>query len=208
MLSILLLLPALAADTLAAIVACTAKGIEIPRLSRLMIALVGSVFLLLAMLGGSLVQAVLPENICKGISFTVLLLLGISNYFRSLLQSLLKKLQKSGKEMRFHLLGLSFLLSICADETVADADGSSTLNTAESVALATALSLDSLAAGLAGGFPWETALLAGAICLPLQLLAIGLGILIGRTAAKKFPANLPELAGGLLLILLAFLRLI
>lgn len=208
MLEILLLLPALAADTLAAITACTAKGISIPKSSRLMIALVGSAFLLLAMLGGSFVALILPEKFCKAISFTVILLLGISNYFRSLLQSLLKKLQRGRKEMEFHLLGLSFLLSICADETVADADGSSTLSPSEAAALATALSLDSLAAGLAGAFSLKAALLAGIASLPLQLLAIQLGILIGRTAAKRFPANLPELAGGLLLILLAFLRLI
>ncbi|MCI8600011.1 MAG: hypothetical protein HFE45_00230 [Oscillospiraceae bacterium] len=208
MLSILLLLPALAADTLAAVVACAAKGIAIPLRSRLVMALVGSVFLLAAMLGGAGIGRILPENVCKAISFTVLFLLGISSLFRTFLQNTLKKLKNRPKKMQFNLLGLSFLLSICADETVADADGSNTLNGAEAAALAASLSLDSLAAGLAGGFSAGWAFVAAAACLPLQVGVIGLGVFLGRAAAEKFPQSLPELAGGFLLILLAFLRIL
>lgn len=206
MLSVLLLLPALAADTLTAAAACAAREIEIPQGSRWVIALVSSGFLLISMTLGDLIGRILPGNICKVISFTVLFLLGIGNCFRSLLQELLKKVHFGVKQMHFRLWGLSFLLSICADETRADADGSRELSAGEAAALSAALSLDALAAGLAGSFPLSSALLAGGVSLPLQLGAVSIGMRLGKSAAR-LPAFLPELLGGLLMMALAFLRL-
>ena len=203
---VFLLLPALAADTLAAAAACAARGIRIPIRSRWIMALVSSSILFASMVGGAGIWQFFSDFTCKVFSFTVLFLLGIGSLFRSLVQNLLKKL-KQGRVMQFHAMGLSFLLSICADETAADADGSKTLCGKEAAALALALSLDSLAAGFSGGFSLEQAVLAGILSFPLQLLVLGGGLLLGEKAIRRLPALLPELISGWLLILLAFLRL-
>ena len=205
---ILFLLPALAADVFAAMIALTAKEIRIPWPSRLIFALIGSLFVLGSMLGGAVFGTFLSANSCKAISFTVLFLLGIGSCFRSFMQIVLKKIENSVKQMRFHLFGLSFFLSICADETKADLDRSKVLNLPEAAALSTALSLDAIAAGLAGCFPAGAALLAGLFYFPLQLLVIWGGSLLGGNAARNLPENLPETLGGALMIILAFLRLI
>ena len=203
---VFLLLPALAADTLAAAAACAARGIRIPIRSRWIMALVSSSILFASMVGGAGIWQFFSDFTCKAFSFTALFLLGIGSLFRSLVQNLLKKL-KQGRVMQFHAMGLSFLLSICADETAADADGSKTLCGKEAAALALALSLDSLAAGFSGGFSLEQAVLAGILSFPLQLLVLGGGLLLGEKAIRRLPALLPELISGWLLILLAFLRL-
>ena len=104
---VFLLLPALAADTLAAAAACAARGIRIPIRSRWIMALVSSSILFASMVGGAGIWQFFSDFTCKVFSFTALFLLGIGSLFRSLVQNLLKKL-KQGRVMQFHAMGLSF----------------------------------------------------------------------------------------------------
>ena len=97
-------------------------------------------------------------------------------------------------------------IDVYIDETKADIDHSKELNAKEAVYLAVALSIDSLATGIAFGMAVQDPLDVLFISLLMGILIIVIGQWIGKRISKAVHMDLSWIS-GLILIILAFSRL-
>ena len=193
--------------------ACFAYGvnrIKIPLLSAALISLIGTGMLMLSLWAANWVGNWIPPHICKVISFSVLFLIGLCSLFQNSVKAVLQKASDNSKKMSFRWSGISFMLSICLDETKADADCSKVLSAKEALALGAALSIDSLATGFGSGLMGQNDLLILILALSLHMTAILLGHFLGEKVSKRSGAKHLQLEwlGGAILMALAFIRLL
>lgn len=193
--------------------ACFAYGvnrIKIPLLSAVLISLIGTGMLMLSLRAADWVGDYIPPNTCKVLSFSVLFLIGLCNLFQNSVKAVLQKASDNSKKMSFRWSGISFMLSVCLDETKADADCSKVLSAKEALALGAALSIDSLATGFGSGLIGQNYLLILVLALCMHMAAILLGHFLGEKFSKGAGAKHLQLEwlGGAILMVLAFIRLI
>lgn len=205
----LLLVSALSLDAFAAAFGYGAGKIKIPFLSTVIVSLICSAFLAAALFAGKAVSGFLSDTARTAICFSMLLLIGLIKLSDSLIKNYIRRHKPIDKSFKFRFLSLKFILNVYADPETADADSSKTLSAGEAAALAVALSLDGITAGLGVGFI-ETERRGYLIIIGLSLItgiaAILLGGLIGKKIAQKTPLNLGWL-GGVILIGLAISKL-
>lgn len=206
-----LLAAALSTDAFVACFAYGAGRIRIPLRSMLVIVGVCTGLLAASLFLGALLQPWLPAGVTAGVSFAVLALLGAVKLCDSFLKAQIRRRAARSaplrKEWRFSLFSLNVILNIYADPPAADRDASKTLSPGEAASLAVAMSLDGLAVGFGAG-------LGGAphgLILLFSLLLSGAAVLggsaLGNRAASRCRRDL-SWTSGLLLLLLAFLRLL
>lgn len=193
--------------------ACFAYGvnrIKIPLLSAVLISLMGTGMLMLSLGAADWVGGYIPPHVCKVLSFSVLFLIGLCNLFQNSVKAILQKASDNSKKMSFRWSGISFMLSVCLDETKADADCSKVLSAKEALALGAALSIDSLATGFGSGLIGQNYLLILALALIMHMTAILLGHFLGEKVSKGAGAKHLQLEwlGGVILMVLAFIRLL
>ena len=197
MLKACLLAAAVCMDTLFAAMGCSMSGIHIPKRCAAIISVIGSVFLGISLLGGQLLESLLPASVCKYGGAVALCVIGGVQLMKEALKALFRA-QKP--HIRRKALGL--VIEICFDETLADADGSKTLSVGEAVTFAAALSLDSLASGLGAGI--------SAVCIPpclLMTLVLGFVLtLLGSEIGKRCGESHLQWLGGVMLLALALCR--
>lgn len=209
MVSVLLVL----AVVLDGFTACFAYGvnrIKIPLLSAVLISLMGTGMLMLSLGAADWVGGYIPPHVCKVLSFSVLFLIGLCNLFQNSVKAILQKASDNSKKMSFRWSGISFMLSVCLDETKADADCSKVLSAKEALALGAALSIDSLATGFGSGLIGQNYLLILALALIMHMTAILLGHFLGEKVSKGAGAKHLQLEwlGGVILMVLAFIQLL
>lgn len=198
-----------AALSVDAFVACFAYGsqqIRIPLISAQVISLLCTGILGISTLLGAWVKNFIPPWLTSLLCFFILMALGVVKLLDGMVKAILRKHSSFGREIRFRLFHLRFVLSLYADPEKADQDHSKTISPKEAASLATALSLDGAAVGFGAAL--------GNLSLPLllfcsllaELLAVLLGARLGNRLAKKLPFN-PSWLGGALLLLLAFSKL-
>ena len=202
-----LLAAALSLDALFASFAYGSRNIRIPIRSVFLISFICSGILGLTLLLGAQIALFFDGQAAAWLGFGILFVLGITRIFDSWLKNWIRKRGTSGGEWKLQAFRLKFILQIYADPQAADMDGSRTLSAREAAALAIALSLDAIAAGLGIG-------LSGVIFLPatvfkflLTIAAVLIGCKLGSKLAEKVDKDLTWLSGGLL-ILLAVLQVI
>ena len=193
--------------------ACFAYGvnrIKIPLLSAVLISLMGTGMLMLSLGAADWVGGSIPPHVCKVLSFSVLFLIGLCTLFQNSVKAILQKASDNSKKMSFRWSGISFMLSVCLDETKADADCSKVLSAKEALALGAALSIDSLATGFGSGLIGQNYLLILALALTMHMTAILLGHFLGEKVSKGAGAKHLQLEwlGGVILMVLAFIRLL
>lgn len=206
MLSALLLVLAVCIDAFATSVSYGMGKIKIPFFSALIISLIGTSFLAFSIFCARILSSFINPQTCVILSVILLIFLGITNLFQNSLKSLLRK-HKGQKNVSFSLFDISFVIEIFLDETKADIDNSKTLSPKEALALAIALSLDSLASGFSAGLSvkhfWEPVVLS----LIIGILAVISGSLIGQRISRKTDINLSWIS-GVVLISLAIIKAI
>ncbi|MCI8272443.1 MAG: sporulation membrane protein YtaF [Erysipelotrichaceae bacterium] len=200
----ILLVLAVCIDAFAVSVAYGAQSIRIPLKSVCIIAGFGTFFLGISLYLAVLLQQFFPLYVCRYISFAVLLALGIISLFQTQMKRYVKK-HKEGK-LVFSWQEISFVIDVYIDETKADIDHSKELNAKEAVYLAVALSIDSLATGIAFGMAVQNPLDVLLISLLMGILIIVIGQWIGKRISKAVHMDLSWIS-GLILIILAFSRL-
>ncbi len=205
MLDTLLLVTAVCLDSFIVSMAYGTNKIKVPKKSVCIIVFFNTFFLALSLYIAGFLQNFLSKEFCTFLSFMILLLIGITSLFQSRVKLYLSK-HKEGK-WKFKMKEVSFVIDVYIDETKADRDCSKVLTCKEAIYLALALSLDSLASGLAYGmtvqYPERVIIIS--FIMGVMLVYIGLGI--GKRLAKSFPYDLSWLSGAILIIL-AFLRII
>ncbi|AWZ48983.1 sporulation membrane protein YtaF [Clostridiaceae bacterium 14S0207] len=207
MINSLLLAISCSLDAFVASIAYGTNKVYIPFGSVQIINLICSSFLGISLFLGSFIRKFIPEKVSIIISFIALLMLG----GRYILQSVVKKYAKcnpnSKKILKFNLFDLNFILNIYTDDNIEKLeDSTTTIKSKEALYLATALSLDSLAVGFAGGLGNINCFQVVLFSLITDAVGVWLGLLIGRKLVEKTNLNLSWLS-GLILIGLAFSKL-
>lgn len=205
MIETLLLVLSVSIDSFLASISYGTSKIRIPFSSALIVDIISSTMLGSSLLVGSFLQNYISLNIAKIISFIILFLLGIYRLFESILKSYINNNSKELSPFKFKLFDFNFVLQVYADEIKADFDKSKILTSKESIYLAFALSLDSLAVGFGSSLLTINYIEVFIVSIIIGLIAILLGACVGRKFVESTNLNLSWLS-GLMLIILAFLR--
>ncbi len=203
----LLIAVALSTDAFVSSFAYGAGKIKIPIASAWVITFICSGTLAAALLFGGAMRTWIPGSVTAGICFLLLCTLGCIKMFESALKALIRRHNAFEKKIRFSLLQLSFVLKVYANPEEADRDRSRTLFPGEAAYLALALSLDGLAVGFGAGIRESSPLMIILFSLLLSFLSVLLGARLGGGLAERKSLDLGWL-GGILLIALAFLKLL
>lgn len=205
MIETLLLVLSVSIDSFLASISYGTSKIRIPFSSALIVDIISSTMLGSSLLVGSFLQDYISLNIAKIISFIILFLLGIYRLFESILKSYINNNSKELSPFKFKLFDFNFVLQVYADEIKADFDKSKILTSKESIYLAFALSLDSLAVGFGSSLLTINYIEVFIVSIIIGLIAILLGAFVGRKFVESTNLNLSWLS-GLMLVILAFLR--
>ncbi|GHU98658.1 sporulation membrane protein YtaF [Clostridia bacterium] len=200
---------ALSVDAFVSGFAYGANKIKIPFVSAMIVNVVSGAVLAAALFAGSWIGTFIPRAVTLTVCAVLLIVLGLAKIADSCFKALAARRPELHKEIRFSLFSLKFILHIRAKPEAADADDSKTLRPAEAAALALAVSLDGLAAGLGAGladtgvaFYWSVV----GFSLITDIAFLYSGGYFGRRVAKLTRVNLAWLS-GLILIGLAVWKL-
>ncbi len=202
-----LFVTALSTDALIASFAYGSNKIKMPFLSVQVIAFLSTGILGISLMLGVFIMPYIPNKLLKLISFLILLFLGIARLMDNIIKIIINKYLTVKKEIKFSMLNVNFILNIYANPKDADADHSKTLSPKEAFSLGLALSIDSMAAGVGAALGNINIIAVLILSLILSNLSIKTGELIGRKISDKAPIQISWF-GGVLLILLAFLRIL
>lgn len=196
----------LSADAFAAGFAYGSKKIKIPIMSVQIVNLICSAITGLSLFAGTALRPYLPEWLTLGVSFIILLVIGIIKLMDGITKTVIQKHAGLSKEVKFSLFNVKFILNLYASPEEADIDASKTIAPAEAAALALSLSLDGIAVGFGAALAQANALAVLLLSLFTNTGAIMLGCSIGQKIAGKLPFNISWF-GGIVLIILAFSKL-
>lgn len=171
------------ADTFLTATAYRSSDIKIPLLSAFVINFTGAVVLALSILLSDFIWQFIKPEICSIAGLIILLTIGLTTIFKSIIRTFVKKLSERGC-ISLKSSGTGIIVKLYLDDTSADSDGSQTLSAHEALALALAGSLDSASTGLSCGFNEINPLLAGVFALIAGFTAIALGTLFGKKIAS------------------------
>lgn len=180
---------ALSVDTFIASLSYESDKIKIPISSNLIISFICSISLVISLCLGNLINI----NI-KWISFFLLFTIGIIKIFNGFIKDIINK------KFLFTFKNISFFIEIYGDYKKADFDKSKILSKKEAIFLGLALSIDSLASGLA----FQANVLILILVFLLSMLINFLSILLAKMI-KKINFNISFL-GGIIFIILAILK--
>lgn len=195
MTKILILIVAVCIDCFAAAIGLGSAGIKIPVKSALIISSVGTLFLILSVSFADVISCFIPLEICRIISFVLLIALGLFNIF----QNTLKRAVNNKKSKNTNPV------TVFCDETAADVDNSKTISPKEALPLAIALSADSIITGISAGFASYNLILLTVMTLFIGLISIIYGCKLGEKIISTRKINLGWIC-GVMLIVLAFLK--
>lgn len=205
MIETLLLVFTLSLDAFVASIAYGTNEIKVPFTSVAVINITCTSFLALSLFLGSIVKKIIPESITLLISFLILMLLGIFYLFQGLIKNHIAKTPTLNKGVKLKVSDL--IINIYIDETSADFNKSKNLSPKEALYLAVALSLDSLAIGFSSSLAGINYAQVILLSLFYGILAIWLGLLIGRKLVEKSNINISWLS-GIILMALAITKII
>lgn len=203
MIQAFLLITSVCIDTFIASMAYGTSKIKIPFTSSLLISFIGSFMLGISLFMGSFFKNLFPEKISIFFSFSILMIIGIYKLFEGLFKAFIRKGRKTDRPLKFKIFDINFVLQVYADEVKADFDKSKTLTLKEAFYLSLALSIDSLATGIAGSTIIKNFMLTIFLCFIVGIILIYLGVFIGKKVSEKTNLDLSWLS-GFLLMLLAF----
>lgn len=192
-------------DTYLMSVNYNSSGIKIPFRSGLVLSFISSLILYLSLLFAGLLECIIPVKICSLIGCVILTAIGTVTIFKSIVRAVVRKLSEKGDIfIRMSRLGIGVRLYL--DERTADSDFSKVLSISESIALALALSADSVAVGINAGFLGADSLRTAFLTFIVNIIVIYLGAFTGRKIfSSKYDLSW---LGGVMLILSAVIGLI
>ena len=182
------------------------KKIKIPLLSVCIINIICTGSLGLAFLFGSAISNFIPAWVATGLSFAILLVIGIVKLLDSITKSIIRKHSQINKEIKLSLFNFKFIMKLYADPEDADVDVSRSIDHREAVLLAISVSLDGFVVGFGAALLGFNGLAVVLFSLLANGLALLLGSVVGNKTAQKLSFSISWLAGAIL-IGLAFLQL-
>lgn len=198
----MLLVLAMSTDAFFAALSYSTGKIKIPAVSAFVISIISSSVLTASMLISAAAGAFIPESFCRTAGAVLLGVIGITGFCQNGLKSILRKHKGNGK-VSFSCFKIGFVISVYLDETKADADRSKILSPKEAVALALALSVDSVSGGLGAGLSGANILRVCLLSFIFGLMAVAAGGKLGEGLSKKGP-DLSWVSGVFLIVLAAY----
>ncbi|MBQ3566139.1 MAG: sporulation membrane protein YtaF [Oscillospiraceae bacterium] len=174
---------AMITDTFFVSLSYAGEKIKIPVMSAVVISFVSSCVLAVSLFFSKSVSNFFPQEYCRIIGAVTLGLIGAVQLCQSSLKAVLKKHSGNGK-VSFSCFDIGFVISVYLDETKADSDCSKVLSTKESLALALALSVDSLSGGIAAGISGSNIIGTALMSFLLGLFAVAVGGILGNRIKK------------------------
>ena len=193
---------AVSADALVSAFAYGMKKIKIPFKSVMVITVICSAVLAVSLFAGEFIRSFLPEGTAKSLCFLILFSLGLVKLLDNALKALIRK--HNPRALKFKILSLNFILNVYANPEDADGDRSKILSPAEAAALAIALSLDGLAAGVGSALGGANKPLIIALSFIISVPAITLGCFLGNKAAGRSNSGFSWLGGAGLMALAVY----
>ncbi|MEG1003989.1 sporulation membrane protein YtaF [Clostridium sp.] len=202
----IILVFSLVIDSFVASIAYGADKIKIPNIYIIIMNIISAGILATSLFLGNYLEGVLPSYLPKIISFSIFLTLGIYKLFEGFFKRFMNKFSNTTKPLTFKLFDFKFALEVYLDEKKADFDKSKNISLKESIYLALALSIDSLAVGFGASFINVNSLFMIITCFLFGIISIKLGSFIGKKIVPSSNNNLSWVS-GLCLLLIAFLKL-
>jgi len=203
----ILLAAGLSVDAFAAGLALGFDGIRVSAGAKAAVAAFSAAGTAAALWAGQLLGRLLPPGRAARAGAALLLAMGLWLVLGAWLR-LARRGRESRPLVRLRVPGLGLTLCLLWDPAAGDADRSGSIDTAEGLPLALALSLDVLGAGLGvgamGAAPWLLPPCVG-LC---QLAMLGAGLWAGRRFARPGGGALGGFCSGGVLVFIALLRLL
>ncbi len=178
------------------------KRIKVPFLPVMLIVLCSILAMTLSILAGQLVAGIIPYHLASFIGGTILVLIGLWQLIEGL-----KKYQDNPVLLSIKLQTLGLVLQVIHEPENADIDQSGDINYREALLLGIALNIDVVGVGLGAGIAGYSFILAPFATAAL-LLALYLGLSIGKKTAEGFLGRKGYIIPGLILILLGLVNYI
>ena len=185
----ILLVVVLSMDAFAAGLSYVMDKVTVPFLSLFIIALLSGGMLTASLLAGNFLLGFIPEEVTKGLSFTVLFLLSLYKFYDAIPQLH----PKSGG------------LTTGNISRKVNKEDKAILTCREGALLAFALSVDNISAGLCTGTVSLPTIILLLLTTAIHFFAFRLGLLTGSVLSRR--SRRLTWLGGAVLMLLAFLRL-
>lgn len=201
LLSLLIFLTAVSIDSLTAGLTYGTQRVKIRSSAYFILIFIPAFFITLANRIGSCIFFFLPESALPFLSFTLLMLLGLSKLTESLLRLLARKYPSLIRNWGWKIKQINIIFTIYLSPEDANQDDLQILSARESLLLALALSLDSVLVGMA----FTTGTLPGPLLFFLaslfNLLLFTAGYALGHLASRVLHVDLSWLSGLFLLLL-------
>ena len=194
-------------DALAVSFAYGCKKIKIPMPSLLIINAICTLVIGLSFLFGLAIVQYIPKWLAAGLSFSILLIIGLTKLFDSITKSIIRKYSQLNKEINLSIFNFKLVMRIYADPEAADVDISKSISVREAAVLAISLSLDGFAVGFGAAMIGVNGWILVLFALITGFSALLLGCWLGNKAADKLRFNISWLA-GVMLIGLAIVQLL
>ncbi|AIY84333.1 MULTISPECIES: sporulation membrane protein YtaF [Bacillota] len=202
----IILVFSLVIDSFVASIAYGADKIKIPNTYIIVMNIISAGILALSLLLGNYIEDILPSYLPKFISFSIFTILGIYKLFEGVFKKFMNKYTNTTKPLTFKLFDFKFALEVYLDEKKADYDRSKNISLKESIYLAIALSIDSLAVGFGASFINVNSLFMIMTCFIFGIASIKIGSYIGKNMISSSNNNLSWVS-GICLLVIAFLKL-
>ena len=194
-------------SSLDAFVACFGYGlnkIKIPFKTACFMTLISTLTMSTSLIIGFLFKEIIPLNICRWISFSLLLITGIIKLFSDIFKIILTKTAK--KTIKIKFFNFNLLINVLNNPENADIDKNKILSLKEALSLSFILSLDEFGVGISLGLKNVLNFIIIPLNIVFSLFSIFFGIFIGKNMSKIIKINFSWLS-GIILIGLAIVKL-
>ena len=197
---LLLLSMSLSIDAFTIGTSCALGGIKASWKSRLIICAISVLIMGISIFCGEALARFISQEVAKYIGCGMLCILGIYIIFGSFARN--KKPKRKSITLALKPLGIT--ISIIREPSLCDIDKSNTIDSKEACYIGTALSIDSIGAGVSMGVSG-----IGAISAAFQLIFLCCGLFLGKKlrGIERIPSEIFTRISGLVIILIAVIKL-
>jgi putative sporulation protein YtaF len=213
--SMIMLALAVSLDSLSVGVTYGLRKMKFPFRSKMVIALLSGLMLLLSMYVGVFLVLLLPVQVERWMAATILILLGIwaiYNVVRKREDELenIHHHQKSQERMRIWRIRLDrfgIVIQVLKKPTLADLDGSGTISIKEAMLIGIALSMDAFGAGLSASFLGYSPTILALLVSVMNIVFISFGLKAGYKFSKTKAMKKATIIPGTILICLGIAKI-
>lgn len=214
-LPVIILATSLSLDSLVVGTVYGLRKVKIPLLSKLIICFFSILYSGAALLAGKSLSTILPPFVSKLIGVSILVLMGIWIILNTLLKSEGRDetesdfINEDKTLIKIAIKSLGITIQVIKNPVKGDIDKSGSIDTAESLLLGLALSVDAIGAGVGSALAGFTSVFIPFAVGLFQFLFLYAGSFVGEkfTLVGRIDKKVLSLLPGLLLIFLAVLRI-